>query len=124
MSQVKIKAHYLPYYQEDVPDVKICLLLTDPDSRQKIRNVTENLCGEGAKLPLKWHKKDCKLIIKVDKVRCMKGRETCILSDMLGLEVDVTLELRKYSIVSKYESNRGEKIQGTHATAIAIQTEV
>ena len=124
MTSVKIKAHYLPYYQEDVPAGKICLLISDPESRQKIRNVTENLCGEGAKLPLKWHKKDCKLIAKADKVRCMKGRETCILSEMLGLEVDVELELRKYSIVSKYESNRGEKIQGTHAVVVAMQTEV
>ena len=120
MAQVKIKAHYLPYYQEDMPEGKICLLITDSESRQKIRNVTENLCGEGARTPLKWHKKDCKLVAKADKVRCMKERETCILSDMLGLEVEVVVELRKYSIVSKYESNRGEKIQGTHAVVISI----
>lgn len=121
---VKIKAHYLPYYQEDVPAGKICLLISDPESRQKIRNVTENLCGEGAKLPLKWYKKDCKLVAKADKARCMKGQETCILSEMIGLEVDVVLELRKYSIVSKYESNRGEKIHGTHAIAVSIHADV
>lgn len=119
--QVKIKAHYLPYYQEDIAQGKIRLLITDVESRNKIKNTTESLCGENARSPLKWHKKDCTLEAKVSDVAMfMKENQACAQIDLLGLEVEVRLELRKYSFSSKYEHNRGEKIQGASAVIKSI----
>jgi hypothetical protein len=120
--KLNIKAHYLSDYQVDVPKGKICLLLTDSESRKKIKNTTVNLCNsECARLPYKWHKKDCTLVAKVSNIALFtKSGQACSMSDLIGLEVDATIELKKYCFRSKYEQNRGEKIQGTTANLILL----
>ena len=118
---LRIKANYLPAYQDDVPEKKICLLVSDRESRKKIRNTTKSLCGENARSPLKRHRGDYTLIAKVSDITIfIKENQACSQSDLLGLEVEVKLELRKYSFVSKYEYNKGEKISGTYAVISSI----
>ena len=118
---LRIKANYLPAYQDEVPEGKICLLISDRESRQKIRNTTKSLCGENARAPLKRHRGDYTLVAKVSNIAIfMKENQVCSQSDLLGLEVEIKLELRKYRFVSKYEYNRGEQISGTYAVILSI----
>ncbi len=119
---MKITGHFLPIYNEDfLKGVKKIKILVDHAARDKIVRACESLAGVGCKIPITNHGSDLLLNISVPAVaKYTSDGLASSLAELLGNEVNVEIKLQKYTIVSKYERNKGEKITGTKIGLIGM----
>lgn len=120
---INLKTHYLEIHQDNISDKnkKINLLL-DWDNRDKFMKVAKNLAGENGKTPINHRGNDTLLTVTVsDVVLCYLNGSAAALSDLLGNEITVNLKLQRYSLTSKFEKNKGEKITGVSAKLIKAE---
>lgn len=114
--EIKINAYYLPVYQTKNRNGYITLLVPDSADRDKINNSAAAICGNPevpAKTPLQYRGGDWLLSVKVPTTACFSMDQIgCRMNDLLGCAVTVRLKMRRYTLISKFEANLGEKIIG------------
>jgi hypothetical protein len=120
MQTVKLRGYFLPMHNPDVENApkKIHILLSEKENIDKIKRCAKNLAGDNAKIPVK----NKVLCATVNTTVLCYGEEGVASSfkDIIGNEVTVTIQLKRYSFKSKYEKNLGEKITGVRALLSAI----
>lgn len=146
MQKLRIKAHYLeaynmptlPKYQssgkyQNSKKSQTIELLLDWETRDKIRNVVNSLTGyrddnEGVppkpKSPLHKQGDDNLLTVSLPDVAHyeLNGQPVESIKDLLGNEIELEIKLTKYQLVSKFDTNKGQKIVGVSAKLIFART--
>jgi hypothetical protein len=126
MQTVKIRGHFLETYNGDfcaaiakglVP--KKLVLLLEYTEREKFMNVANNLAA--SKTPISRRGTDILLTVNIDPLVMVFTNVDGVavassLPDILGNEVTAELRVQRYSLVSKFEKNLGERVTGVHAT--------
>lgn len=133
MQTLRIKAHLLETYN-DFSQAKSIELLIDWDTRDKIRNVVNTLTGFRdsdvtadfskvkvvPKSPLHKQGDDNLLTVNIPPVAHyeINGESVGSITDLVGNELELEIKFTKYQLVSKYESNKGQKIVGVSAKLV------
>jgi hypothetical protein len=128
--KIRIKAHYLETYNDS--SKKSIELLVDWDTRTKLRNIVNTLTGfrdddptaPKPKSPIHKLGDDNLLTVSIPPIAHyeMNGQPTKSITDLLGNEIEVEIKLSKYQLVSKFESNKGQKIIGVSAKLVRAKT--
>lgn len=120
MQTMKMRGHFLETYNgdfcaaiaKDLVPKKIVLLL-DYTEKDKFMNVATNLAGANTKTTISRHGSDILISLTIDAlVTCSLDEKAATLNDLLGKEIICDIKITRYSLTSKFEKNRGEKIVG------------
>ena len=127
MQKLRIKAHYLETYNDfsSTKSPKSVELLIDWNTRDKIRNVVNTLTNfsEGKanpKSPLHKQGDDNLLTVNISPVAHyeLAGEPVGSIINLVGNELELEIKLTRYQLVSKFESNKGQKIIGVSAKLV------
>lgn len=129
MQTLSIKAHYLEAYNPfNGGKPKSIELLVDWETRDKIRNVVNTLTGfrdndltaPKPKSPLHKQGDDNLITVNIPPVAHYEihGEPAESITDLLGNELELEIKFTKYQLVSKFESNKGQKIIGVSAKLV------
>lgn len=124
MQIIRIKAHYLPVYNPNSNNkIKSIELLIDWDTRNKIRNVVNNIAvvkDGNPKSPLHKLGDDYLLTVNIPPIAHyeLRGEPVESIISLLGNEIELEIKLTKYQLISKFESNKGQKIIGVSAKLV------